>query len=343
MLNILILLIALIIIVFAANVFCNALEHLGERLKISEGVTGSIFAAIGTALPETIIPILSIISSTNENLNASIGIGAILGAPLMLSTLSLFAMSVAVIKKRGFNGIISPEKTGLKRDLLFFMFSYTLAFIAIFVPKLPASHNIIQIINVIISITLGVSYFIYIMLTIKSSNKLVQEGNQTVTDSPLFLTRFKFKKNIVIIFIQLSLGLILLIYLAHIFIEQVNIVATTYHFSPFLLSLIIIPIATEMPEKINSIIWIRHRKDTLAIGNITGAMVFQGSLLPIIGILFTDWSLKNPLPIVGMLITLVATLWFYYNVRRNKIKVWQFGVNGLLYIVNIAICFLINK
>jgi cation:H+ antiporter len=147
----------------------------------------------------------------------------------------------------------------------------------------------------------------------------------------------------VTIFIQLSLGLILLIYLAHIFIEQVNIVATIYHFSPFLLSLIIIPIATEMPEKINSIIWIRQKKDTLAIGNITGAMVFQGSLLPIIGILFTDWSLKNPLPVVGMLITIVATLWFYYNVKRNNIRVWQFGVNGLLYAVNIAICILISK
>lgn len=47
----------LIVILIAAKVFTNALEHLGERLKISEGVTGSLFAAVGTALPETMAPL----------------------------------------------------------------------------------------------------------------------------------------------------------------------------------------------------------------------------------------------------------------------------------------------
>ncbi|MFN8770844.1 MAG: sodium:calcium antiporter [Neisseriaceae bacterium] len=340
MLNILILIIALIIIVIAANLFCNALEHLGESLKISEGVTGSIFAAVGTALPETIIPIISIASSTKENLNSSIGIGAILGAPLMLSTLSIFVMSLSIIKQRGINGIISPEPTGLKRDLRFFLFGYTLAFIAIITHKIPFTHHSIQIINIIISITLGISYFIYIMLTIKSSHRLVIEGNQTSTDTPLFLTKFKFKKNGFSILIQLVIGIIILIYSAHVFIEQVNIIAKSYNFSPFLLALIIIPIATEMPEKINSIIWIRQKKDTLAIGNITGAMVFQGSLLPILGILFTNWDLKNPQPIIGILITMIATLWFYYNTQRNNIRVWQLWLNGILYAINLAICIL---
>jgi cation:H+ antiporter len=41
----------LAIILIASELFTNALEHLGERLGISEGVTGSIFAAVGTALP----------------------------------------------------------------------------------------------------------------------------------------------------------------------------------------------------------------------------------------------------------------------------------------------------
>ena len=52
----------LLVILVAAEVFTNALEHLGERLKISEGVTGSLFAAVGTALPETMVPLLAIFS-----------------------------------------------------------------------------------------------------------------------------------------------------------------------------------------------------------------------------------------------------------------------------------------
>lgn len=70
----------LIVILIAAEVFTNALEHLGEKLGISEGVTGSLFAAIGTALPETSVPLLALVAGTqNIATNEEIGVGAILG------------------------------------------------------------------------------------------------------------------------------------------------------------------------------------------------------------------------------------------------------------------------
>ena len=76
------LLIALLVILIAAEVFTNALEHLGERIGISEGVTGSLFAAVGTALPETMVPLLALLAGTsNQTTNEEIGVGAILGAP----------------------------------------------------------------------------------------------------------------------------------------------------------------------------------------------------------------------------------------------------------------------
>ena len=82
-----ILLIALLVILIGAEIFTNALEHLGERLKISEGITGSIFAAVGTALPETMVPIVAILSTAStQAVREEVGVGAILGAPLMLST-----------------------------------------------------------------------------------------------------------------------------------------------------------------------------------------------------------------------------------------------------------------
>ena len=96
------LLLMLIVILVAAEIFTNALEHLGERLKNSEGVTGSLFAAVGTAMPETMVPLLAIFAGTTDtHVNEEIGVGAILGAPLMLSTLSLSLMALAVLAKRG--------------------------------------------------------------------------------------------------------------------------------------------------------------------------------------------------------------------------------------------------
>ena len=123
------LIIMLFVILLAAEIFTNALEHLGKKLGISEGVTGSLFAAFGTALPEASIPLLAIFAGTaNVQLNQEIGVGAILGAPLMLSTLSTCVMAFSVLKKRGLQGIIKPEKTGFIRDLNFFLFAFFLFF-----------------------------------------------------------------------------------------------------------------------------------------------------------------------------------------------------------------------
>ena len=82
------LIVALFIILFGAEAFTNALEHLGQRLKISEGVTGSIFAAVGTALPEAMVPVVAVfsVSADKVHLGEEVGVGAILGAPMMLST-----------------------------------------------------------------------------------------------------------------------------------------------------------------------------------------------------------------------------------------------------------------
>jgi len=150
----------LIVILIAAEIFVNALEHLGEKLGISEGVTGSIFAAIGTAMPETVVPLLAIFGGTqNQQLNEEIGVGAILGAPLMLSTLSLCLMALSVWQKRGTQGHLTPEKTGLKRDLDFFLASFAIAAVALFVPhENPAMRAMLAVGMVLI-------YFFYVMLT----------------------------------------------------------------------------------------------------------------------------------------------------------------------------------
>ena len=174
----------LLLILVAAEVFTNALEHLGERLHISEGVTGSVFAAVGTALPETLVPLLAIFGGTaNQALNEEIGVGAILGAPLMLSTLSLFLMSVAVLKRRGIQGHLTPERTGLKRDLDFFLMAFLLAFVAMFVPHGEGwVRGALAFVMVLI-------YFVYVMLTLRASAKLVEEGHATEAGSPMLLTR----------------------------------------------------------------------------------------------------------------------------------------------------------
>lgn len=325
-------LIAMLLIILAASeLFTNALEHLGARLKISEGVTGSLFAAVGTALPETLVPLLALFAGTTSvRVNEEIGVGAILGAPLMLSTLSTCLMALAALSRRGLAGRIVPERTGFVRDLNFFLLAFMLAGVAMYIPQEA------RLLRIALSATLVLTYFIYILLTLQASGHLVESGHGTEADDVMYLGRLGVPTNLPTILIQLLGGLILLIGGAKGFIHGVEGVSQLLGISALLLSLLIIPIATELPEKVNSILWIRRDKDTLAFGNITGAMVFQGTLLPAIGIMLTPWQPRLEV-LGGVFITLLAAAWLRLNARAKGLPAWVLLINGALYILYLTV------
>lgn len=332
------LLIALLVILIGAETFTNALEHLGERLKISEGVTGSIFAAVGTAMPETMVPVVAILSSAStQQVREEVGVGAILGAPLMLSTLALFLMAVFAIHKRGWADEFHPERSGIKRDLSWFLLAYVLGTVAIFIPSQ------LMWLRVVIAISLVLIYFIYLLLTIRASAKLVADGHGTSASEPLFLVRLLgrlgMRENLFTIVLQLGIGLALIITGAHGFVQGVEQLSVWLGISALALALLIVPVATELPEKVNSILWIRRRKDTLAFGNITGAMVFQGSLLPALGIMLTPWAPRHEV-LAGVILTLVASAYLLWMLRRGALRPVHLFFSGacyLAYIISVLI------
>ncbi|MGF6569897.1 cation:H+ antiporter [Paraburkholderia sp. GAS333] len=321
----------LVVILVAAELFTNALEHLGERLKISEGVTGSLFAAVGTALPETLVPLLAIASGTSDQtVNQEIGVGAILGAPLMLSTLSTFLMTLAILRSRGVTGHVVPERTGFTRDLNYFLCAFVLAAAAMYVPHSQ------MIVRALFSVALVGVYVTYVVMTFRASGDLVDAGHGTEAPGTMLLSRLGVPTNLLTIALQLLIAVGLLVWGAEGFIHGVRGVSQMLGISALLLSLLIIPIATELPEKVNSILWIRRGKDTLAFGNITGAMVFQGTLLPAIGILLTPWTPRIEV-VTGIVITLVAAAWLRINVRERGLPVWALLVCGVLYAAYLAV------
>ncbi|MEQ1801670.1 MAG: sodium:calcium antiporter [Gammaproteobacteria bacterium] len=321
---------SLVAILIAAEVFTNALEHLGQRLKISEGVTGSLFAAVGTAMPETMVPVLAVVAGTEDvAVNHAIGVGAIVGAPLMLSTLAFFLMGAAALGVRGFRGAITPEPSGTRRDLDFFLVAFVLAGLGLLPPADWAYSGLVRGGLAVILVLL---YLFYVVLTLRSSADLVEEGHGTTADDPMFLCRAGLPDVMPVVILQLLLGFGLLVGGAKAFIYSVEQLSVLLAISALILSLLIIPVATELPEKVNSILWIRRRKDTLAVGNLTGAMVFQGTLLPALGLLSTPWQPEPPV-VVAISLTLVATLWLRWQLRHGGIQVRHLSVNGLCYLL----------
>ncbi|MFB6301093.1 MAG: sodium:calcium antiporter [Halobacteriales archaeon] len=312
--NTVLLLFSFLMLLAGAKIFTNGVEWLGNRLGISESATGSILAAVGTALPETMIPVIAILNAQlnpSEKAQAaadSVGVGAILGAPFMLATIAMFMIGVSVIyfsdrRPSGRNFSFKAEST--KRDLSFFLVGYSLAFLAALIQQTSIQYAIAGLLVVL--------YFFYLYRSLQSGElveteelddlmlgRLVNQGRRRVTDGGVRQEHAVDPPRILVV-TQTLFALGIIIAGAHLFVTEVKWAAGAVGIPAAVISLMLAPLATELPEKFNSVIWISQDKDTLAIGNITGAMAFQGTLPVTLGIVFTSWNLQLPLSVSGLL------------------------------------------
>lgn len=294
------------IILIGAEAFTNGIEWLGQRLKLGDGAVGSILAAVGTALPETMIPVMAFLSGGLGTEGSDIGIGAILGAPFMLATLAFFITGLTALLFRRRNLPLQLDPKVVRRDLGFFLIVYSLAVLASFFPSQQLKEGM--------SLLLLIAYGIYVFQTLRAS----KEGRKREHLAPLYVASRTYNPTTVMILGQIILALIAIIFGARGFVNSVQPISVSLEIPVFVLSLIITPIATELPEKFNSVLWIYRGKDTLAMGNLTGAMAFQSSVIPAIGIALTPWTLDF-LALWSAFLALGAALMPYLSLRRKGV------------------------
>src|SRR5581483_4514030 len=125
------------------------------------------------------------------------------------------------------------------------------------------------------------------------------------------------------------------------FVDAVEGLARAVAVPEALLALVIAPIATELPEKFNSVLWIRAGKDTLALGNITGAMVFQATIPTVIAIVFASstWALSadSLLAFVSAGMAFVSAGLIFGPSRRRHLHGRRLLVGGLVYATYLAL------
>lgn len=325
-------LIGLVVIVLSAELFTNGIEWLGQRLQLSEGVVGSVLAAVGTALPETLIPFVAVMFFGAKN-GESVGIGAIAGAPFMLSTLTLglCGLTVLVCARGGTRKKeLNVNHVVIGRDLRYFTAAYTLAMLAV----LAAPYIYVRY---VIAVVLFLIYPIYVWKCFQ------HEGEVGETPEHLFLDRlFKCGSDkLRLIIPQIILGLAGIIGGAFIFVDHVDDLARFLGLPVVVLSLIITPIATELPEKINSVLWARQGKDTLALGNITGALVFQSCIPVAFGVGCTSWNLDSGTVLTGIVAIISGTIYMLY-LKNNKLTASHLVCGILAYAVSIGSFVLID-
>src|SRR5215211_4356620 len=297
------------VILAGALLFTNAVEWLGHRLAIGDGAVGSLLAAVGTAMPESFIPSVAVIGGGEGS--SEVAIGAIVGAPFLLATIAMTLVGLAALgyrHRRPQDRHLRAHVPTLDRDLT--------VFLAFFAVALALG------VGVPLGLRIAAADAIYVQRTLAGGGELQREE----TIGPLIISRTRGEDpSMGGILTQFAVGLIAMIGGAHLFVEEVTAVAEEIGIAVLVLSLVLAPLATELPEKANSFFWVRDGKDALALGNITGAMVFQ-SMIPIaIGLAFTDWDLDR-FAVLSMVLGLAGGIVAYWALRLRG----QFNAPAIL-------------
>jgi cation:H+ antiporter len=336
--DILILALAFVVILLGAELFTNGIEWFGHHLELAEGAVGSILAAVGTALPETMIPVVAILFA-GGSAATDVGVGAILGAPFMLSTLAMFVTGVAVLfvaRRRRTTDVMAVDTRVLGLDVRYFVVGYSLAIGAAFLPVEPLWPKWL------VAVGLLLLYGHYVKRHFDDDG----DGGGGEDLAPLRMHRLDREAHrddpgrprLRVVNVQVAVALVCIIGGAVIFVGAVERLAASIGVDELLLALVIAPIATELPEKLNSIIWVRAGKHTLAMGNITGAMVFQATIPTVVGLLFASgaWSIGEGsyLAFASAGIALAATLAIFIPMARSGLLQGRsLLIGGVFYLV----------
>jgi cation:H+ antiporter len=315
----------------AAILFTNAVEIMGDRLNLGAGAVGSLLAAVGTALPETMIPIVAILGAlivgSGGAAAGEIGIGAILGAPFLLATLALFIVGLAALgyrRRRSTGSEITADRETAIPDLAYFLPCFALAAAA-------GMFSLPLVVKIFVAVLLLAAYVIYVVRTVK-------KGGEAEGDLPSNLTLWPSRSEAPTwaVAAQLVGTVVVMGFGAHFFVGGVEHLSLTLGIPAGLIALVLAPLATELPEKFNSVIWLRDNKDTLAVGNITGAMVFQSTIPVSIGILFTPWRLDFLSALAAAFAIVSGMVFLGFLLRRAPLRAFVMLGAGSLYIVFVA-------
>ena len=316
---------ALVLLVVASDAFTNAVEWVGSIYGLTRSAMGSVVAAIGSSLPETMVAIVAILI-LRDPASQAVGIGAVLGAPFMLATVVFALIGLTAIVRRKMSDNAQRLQANVQSavfGLVLFGSAFAVAIGASFYPT-PAVRSIAA------ALVLG-AYVIYLIYHIR------RKGSPAENHPPrLRLAPRSAEPPVYAVFGQLILALAVTVAASHWFVDAVTQASAEVGVSPLVISLFLSPIATELPEVMNVVIWMRRGLDDLAVGNVLGAMMFQTSVASAIGLLATPWRLDmNAYVACGATLLAVALVLGVTSVRR-RLDSRALAICGIFYFVYIS-------
>ncbi|WP_329459049.1 sodium:calcium antiporter [Streptomyces sp. NBC_01497] len=339
MIHFVLLVVCAVAIYLSCEWFVNAVEWLGRRLNVGRMAVGTVLAAFGTALPESVVTLVAVTTGANENAK-DIGVGAALGGPLALSTIAYGVTGVMLLLKRRRGRLKEPAETGMppggpegdrvlgdERDMKRLAKDQQW-FLPIFAVKVA-----LGLVAFAFKPTLGLlffaAYLVYFWREIR--------GGHDESDDADELEPLKFQPRTAspatwAVAAQTLLTLAVIFFASQLFVKQLDAIGPMIGLSTTVTALLLSPVATELPEVMNAVIWVRQGKTQLALANISGAMMIQATVPSGLGLLFTTWSFDGALIWSGA-VTMAAIVYLLATMRAHRLTPGRLAVAGGFYVV----------
>lgn len=318
MFHLLLLLASAVAIYLACEWFVNAVEWLGRRLNVGSLAVGTILAAFGTALPESIVTLVAVVFGRTPE-QRDLGVGAAMGGPLVLATVAYAVVGLTLLALR--RRPVAAEYGDLRKlrtDQTWFM--------GIFAVKVG-----LGLVAFAVKPWLGLAFFaaygLYFWRQIRAGG-----GEDFEELEPLRLQpQRKQDPSTVAVVAQTVASLGVIFGASQLFVHQLDAVAPMLGLPTAVTALLLSPIATELPETLNALIWVRAGKTRLALANISGAMMIQATVPSGLGLLFTPWRFTGPLLLSGLVTT--AAIGYLLWALRERIGRGRLAVAGAFYLL----------
>lgn len=328
---------AILLIVCAAVIylscewFVNAVEWLGQRLRVGPLAVGTILAAFGTALPESVVTFVAVVFGDSPEAK-DIGVGAAMGGPLVLATVAYGITGWMMLTRRralavtpaAAGGAAAGSTAGsaagdgpgdsaggdlgdvgrLARDQRWFL--------GIFVVKV-ALGLVAFAVKPWLGLLFFAAYAVYFCQEIRGGGT-PGEGAEL---APLRLQRRRRRPQNWAVLTQTLVSLAVVFGASQLFVHQLDALGPLLGLPAAVIALLLSPIATELPEIMNAVIWVRHGKTPLALANISGAMMIQATVPSGLGLLFTPWRFDAALLLSG-LATMAAIGYLLFLLRTGR-------------------------
>lgn len=291
-------------IYLACEYFVNGVEWVGRKLAVGQQATASILAAVGTALPESVITFIAVVfghSPAQKNL----GVGAALGGPLVLATIAYAVVGVTLFlsrQKLPHTEEIGAEFRRLSRDQGWFL--------AVFAAKVLLGV-VVFVWKPWLGILFLVVYAVFFWQEMRGTGQHAADMPEPLKIAPKRREPLAWQA-----YLQTLVALAVIFGASHLFVNQLDVLGPQLGIEPQLLALLLSPIATELPETMNAVIWVRQGKHRLALANISGSMMIQATVPTALGLFFTPWLLDRSL-LVAAGATFAAILVMFLCFRRG--------------------------